>query len=302
ALSAALGNPIRRTYRAIDAALGEILKDAGDATVIVFACHGMDYWYGAHVLMRDILVRLGLTRPAPAPTIAARARVMAEAGWMALPGPARAAIKRALGRGTATGAAHSPAAGAAAFKARIPPQDVLSRCFPVMNGHAVDGIRINLRGREPAGLVEPGVEQEALEEELIRELRAITDDRTGGPLIRAVSRSRDLYQGEASDGLPDLLVEWDETVATGNSVVGGGVGSVVRARSPRIGVAEGVNRYARTGEHRREGFLVATGPGIMPGTLAEPVSLMDLAPTFGAVLGVELNGVDGRAVPLAAGG
>ena len=302
ALSAALGDPIRRTYRAIDTALGEILEDAGSATVIVFACHGMDYWYGAHVLMRDILVGLGVTLPAPAPTIGARARAVAEAGWMSLPKAARAAVKRALRRGTAPGVAHAyHAAGATAFKKPIPPQDVLSRCFPVMNGHAVDGIRINLRGREPAGLVDPGAEQEALEGELIGELLAISDDRTGGPLIRAVRRSRDLYQGDAGNGLPDLLVEWDETAATGNTVVGGGAGAVIRARSPRIGVVEGINRYARTGEHRREGFLVATGSGIGAGSLPGPVSLMDLAPTFAAVLGVEIEGVDGRAVSLARG-
>ena len=121
------------------------------------------------------------------------------------------------------------------------------------------------------------------------------------PLIRAVRRSRELYQGKAGDGLPDLLVEWDEAAATGNTAVGGGAGAVLRARSPRIGVVEGVNRYARTGEHRREGFLIATGPGITPGTLASPVSLMDLAPTFAAVLGVTLAGVDGRVVAEIAG-
>jgi hypothetical protein len=38
------------------------------------------------------------------------------------------------------------------------------------------------------------------------------------------------------------------------------------------------------------------GPGIAHGTLARPASLMDLAPTFAAVLGVELDGVDGRPI------
>ncbi|HSE27426.1 MAG TPA: hypothetical protein VLA95_04300, partial [Gemmatimonadales bacterium] len=91
---------------------------------------------------------------------------------------------------------------------------------------------------------------------------------------------------------------WDDTAGTGNTLVGGGAGATVRARSPRIGVVEGANRYGRTGEHRREGIFVAVGPGIEPGTLPAPISTMDLGPTFAAAIGVRLQNVDGVAVEL----
>ena len=82
------------------------------------------------------------------------------------------------------------------------------------------------------------------------------------------------------------------------STVTGGRRATVRARSPRIGPVAGTNRYGRTGEHRVEGFFVAAGPGVAPGRLDAPISVMDLAPTFAALLGVKLEGVDGRAVEL----
>jgi predicted AlkP superfamily phosphohydrolase/phosphomutase len=56
----------------------------------------------------------------------------------------------------------------------------------------------------------------------------------------------------------------------------------------------GTNNQGRTGEHRRDGFCVFAGMGIEPGQLNGPVSLLDLAPTFAALLGVELDDNDGH--------
>lgn len=292
-LAARLGDPLRRVYRAIDAAIGEVLEDAGDSTVAVFSCHGMSHWHGTHLLLREILVRLGVTAPEPPapPEPALRRAIRA-----ALPGPVRRGVKRLLGRGAETPARGMPDL-AAEWRGRIPAADIASRCFPQMNGLAVSGIRMNLRGREPAGLVEPGREREALEAELERELLAIVDERTGRHLIRAVRRTRELHAGPRLDALPDLLVEWNDADPMGSTVTGGR-GATVRARSPRIGTVEGTNRYGRTGEHRVEGFFVAAGPGVAPGRLDAPISVMDLAPTFAALLGVRLENVDGRAVEL----
>jgi predicted AlkP superfamily phosphohydrolase/phosphomutase len=293
ALSARLGDPIRRTYRAIDAAIGAILEEAGDATVVVFSCHGMGKWTGAHHLLRDILVRLGVTEPPPVSPSEPPARAALRRAWQALPAPARRLVRRAAGRAERPAAAPEPGP----WHQRVSDGDQASRCFPLMNGLAVSGIRVNLRGREPCGIVAPGAEREGFEAALAADLLAITDERTGAPLVRRVLRSRDLYAGEHLDLLPDLLVEWDSTVGTGNTQVGGGRGATVRARSPKIGVVEGTNRYGRTGEHRREGLFVAAGPGITPGTIAAPISTMDLGPILAAAVGVRLQGVDGVAGP-----
>ncbi len=294
ALAGRMGDPIRRVYGAIDTAIGEILEHAGDATVIVFSCHGMGYWTGAHHLLRDILVRLGVTQPAPTPAPDPPGRALLRRAWHLLPAALRSTVRPALAGAGAQGGTRP----AGPRHARVSEGDQASRCFPLMNGLAVSGIRVNLRGREPAGIVGAGAEQVAFESALTADLLAITDERTGGPLVKRVLRTRDLYQGEHLDVLPDLLVEWDGTAPTGTALVGKGAGAVVRATSPKIGTVEGTNTYGRTGEHRREGIFVAVGPGITRGTLAAPMATMDLGPTFAAAVGVTMERVDGRAVKL----
>jgi predicted AlkP superfamily phosphohydrolase/phosphomutase len=57
-------------------------------------------------------------------------------------------------------------------------------------------IRVNLEGREPAGVVAPGAEYEQTVAELEEDLRALRDPRTGDPVIERVARTR------ATDGGP----------------------------------------------------------------------------------------------------
>jgi hypothetical protein len=97
--------------------------------------------------------------------------------------------------------------------------------------------------------------------------------------------------------LPDLLLEWDDTLPTGNSNLAGGAGATVRARSPKIGIVECTNDYTRTGDHRKEGIFIAAGPGIPSGRLERVVSVMDFAPTICQLLGVELPDAEGHPIP-----
>jgi predicted AlkP superfamily phosphohydrolase/phosphomutase len=172
-----------------------------------------------------------------------------------------------------------------------------SRCFVLNNGLAVGGIRLNLAGREPRGMLQPGAEVDAFCDWLSRELLAIVDERTGAPLVRRVLRTADLYTGPHLDSLPDLLVDWSDAVPTGSTALAGGSGASVRAHSPAIGVMEGANDFGRTGEHRPEGLLVVAGSGVRPGPLNRVISILDIAPTLANMFGVELPICDGH--PLA---
>ncbi|HKV51388.1 MAG TPA: hypothetical protein VJO52_09325, partial [Gemmatimonadaceae bacterium] len=171
-----------------------------------------------------------------------------------------------------------------------------SRCFPVPNGLVAGGIRLNLAGREPRGILAPGDDAARFVHQLESDLLAIVDDVTGAPLISRVVRPRDLYQGDRIDDLPDLLVEWSERSAVGSTALGG-AGAQVIARSPRIGVIHGANDYGRSGEHRPGGWFVAAGPAIAKGRLDREPSLLDLAPTFAALLGLSLP--DAQGTPIA---
>ena len=66
--------------------------------------------------------------------------------------------------------------------------------------------------------------------------------------------------------------------------------------SAAIGEMVGEYSYCRTGDHFSGGMFVAFGPGIRPGTLGRTVSIMDFAPTFCRMLGLELPDVDGRPI------
>jgi predicted AlkP superfamily phosphohydrolase/phosphomutase len=282
---------MRRVYQRIDEAIGRIMAEAGDATVIVFSAHGMSHWYGAQFLLPQILEKLGasVAIPRPALTVKRAAHLVLLAAWKALPPAIRRPV-RALRR------AVSGPEVAAVSKPVIPADVTRSRCFVHPNGLAVGGIRLNIAGREPDGLLQPGKEVEEFTTWLVQSLLEINDERTGKPVIERVRRTADLYDGEFLDTLPDLLVEWSDAVPTGSLGVANGVGARVRVSSPKIGIVEGDNDFSRTGEHRPGGWLAASGAGIAHGRFEQRPSLMDIAPTLTAMLGVTLPNSDGQPI------
>lgn len=75
----------------------------------------------------------------------------------------------------------------------------------VAYGLGLNGLYLNLKGRERDGIVEPGEEQEALLNELVMRLQAVTDF-NGRPVIRNVYRADQIYSGDATALAPDLIV------------------------------------------------------------------------------------------------
>src|SRR5262249_38132208 len=71
-------------------------------------------------------------------------------------------------------------------------------------GLGINGLYLNLKGREPQGIVEPGEEAEELIEALTNGLLRV---RWGEqPVIRGVHRASQIYSGEAAALAPDLIV------------------------------------------------------------------------------------------------
>ena len=292
-LAAKIGDPMRTVYAAVDQAIGDIVRESGDALIVVLSAHGMSSFYGAQFLLREILVRLGVTESAPpqTPTDANESMFAsaARALWRRLPAAGRASLAPLRDSLVRPRAASASEPGLGIDPAR-------SLCFPLSNGLGVGGIRLNLAGREPNGTILPGNEAASFIAQLSASLLEIVDERTGGPLVRRVLRTRDLYEGPHLDALPDLLVEWNDELATGSSCVGGGEGARVIAHSAKIGRVERENSYGRTGEHRPEGMFIAVGPQVSTGEITRPVSILDFAPTFCELLGVALPISDGTAI------
>jgi predicted AlkP superfamily phosphohydrolase/phosphomutase len=75
----------------------------------------------------------------------------------------------------------------------------------VAYGLGINGLYLNLKGRERDGIVEPGEQQQALVTELVDRLQSVTDTE-GQKVIRGVYRADQIYEGNATALAPDLIV------------------------------------------------------------------------------------------------
>ena len=72
-------------------------------------------------------------------------------------------------------------------------------------GLGINGLYLNLKGREREGIVEPGDEQNKLIKQLTARLKAVRDF-DGKPVIRNVYSASEIYSGPATELAPDLIV------------------------------------------------------------------------------------------------
>ena len=70
----------------------------------------------------------------------------------------------------------------------------------------LNGLYVNLRGREKNGIVADGAERASLLQQLTAGLLALRDDRDGAPVITGVYEPRQAFQGRALEFAPDLIV------------------------------------------------------------------------------------------------
>ena len=153
-------------------------------------------------------------------------------------------------------------------------------------------VRINLRGREARGVVEPGSEYAALLEELeaaFHGFRAIGD---GRPVVRDVVRVDDLVDADAPRRhlLPDLIVRFGELRTQEiEGIVSPEFGEL--RWEPRAPLPSG-----RSGNHLPTGWIAMAGSGIAPGPDLQ-VDSRDIVPTLLGWLGADLpETIQGRSL------
>ena len=171
------------------------------------------------------------------------------------------------------------------------PQDVLNWAVTVWSAHMFDWstiryfpllmddagfLRINLRGREPQGIVEPGEEYDTICKELSEAFLSFRDIATNEPIVAGVYRSDELAPPGAPyrDRLPDLTIQWGDLSAIHSSGI----------RSDKYGEirwnTDGKLRSGRSGSHKRQGWFISTGDGIRAGSCANHHRTIDLVPTI----------------------
>ncbi|MEW5988257.1 MAG: alkaline phosphatase family protein, partial [Chloroflexota bacterium] len=122
-----------------------------------------------------------------------------------------------------------------------------TRAFCPWNFH--QGIRLNLRGRDPGGIVDCGDAPQSLRD-VSTALLESRHPSTGLPVVASVYHTAELYAGPYLAAMPDLVFDL------------------------RPNFAPGLHRQTlfeptgwASGDHAREGFIVIQGAGVPAGTL-----------------------------------
>jgi predicted AlkP superfamily phosphohydrolase/phosphomutase len=182
------------------------------------------------------------------------------------------------------------------FAKRLPPRRVAAVRKAVRQGLAwnrtraycrkpsgIVAVNINLRGREPRGIVEPGQEYEELREEIIAKLRLLTDPQTGEKVMAEVYRNNEIYWGPKLNNVPDIIGVPNPRYYVDASVF---TRSIFADRSSR-----------QRGQHYAQvkGILITSGPDVKPCEKIEGARLIDIAPTVLHMMGLPVpQDMDGR--------
>lgn len=179
------------------------------------------------------------------------------------------------------------------FLERILPQSIRSRMEEfILNVDQVDwsmtqvyrfplpelteGLAINLRGRQPQGIVEPGHEYDSLRTKLLEELRRLRTP-NGDPLVAHVWLREELFSGDHASDWPDIVFRLHPDVQAGTACSGPLFSPVPMQAFER-----------HSGTHDERGILVASGAGIKPGSAPDEARLLDFAPTVFRLLGADI--------------
>ncbi len=142
-------------------------------------------------------------------------------------------------------------------------------------------IYVNLKGREPEGIVSPGAERDTLLNEITAALQRLTDE--GKPVVDAVYRSDEVYQGRYAAKGPDLNILMRGMTYVSQSW---------REMAGQQIFAPSGTHY--TGTHRPLGMLALHGGKVAQGRQAE-ARVIDVAPTLMWLLDLPLpDDLDGK--------
>jgi predicted AlkP superfamily phosphohydrolase/phosphomutase len=135
---------------------------------------------------------------------------------------------------------------------------------------------LNVKGREPEGVVEPE-EYDRVRRELAERLAAIPDEQ-GRDLGTVVHIPDEIYP-QVNGIAPDLIVHFGDLLWRSVGTIGG---------------SEGIHTFENdTGpddaNHAQDGLFIASGPGIRAGCRAD-ADLLDVAPTVLELLGIAVPG------------
>ncbi len=232
-------------YRAVDEALGHVFEgvDEASTTIVVFSLHGMESNRSQGHFVRPVMDRINVTleNGDGAAASGARRSGLIRMLRVAVPGRLQHVIARAAPIQVLDWVSGREVAGGMNW--RRTPGFALR---PDLHGY----LRLNLVGREAAGMLEPGSEgHQSYLDRLCRGFLSLVIEGTQQRIVRDILSIEDVFPGARSQLLPDLVVRWEKLrQATG-------------IRSDAYGAFSAQPDTGRCGEHRASGFSVLLGPG-----------------------------------------
>jgi len=256
----ALKGALHEVYVAADEAIGRIADAAGPDTVImVISVHGMAANTSRGWILSEMVRRV--TGDAHRSDALLRARQAIPTEW-------RHAIKSRL--------PYQVKRGLTRYWRTREHDWTQTRAFNLFSD-TQGWIRVNLKGREALGIVEPGPEYDELCEQVSEGLKTFVDADSGEAIVMDTFRPSQVFQGKHLVDLPDIVVRWSDTPAAMHRAL----------TSPEFGAipwpTPGRNPEGRSGSHRGQGLLIAAGPGLRPAKI-ENAHILDLAPTILSML------------------
>ena len=262
------GDAILRIYQAADAAVGRLLALTGhDTYVFIMSDHGFGLNSCGQLYLRGLLRAHGLEKGLNGSGRGLRgmaARQAYDLLYRVLPSDTKHRLAARF-RPLHESLMHTSFAGDVDWSATKAYTFWSSGCSEPW---------INVRGRDPEGIVDPGDEYDDVVARVTEVIMEARDAVTRQPAAEGVEHRDEVYYGPHADRAPDLLVRWRPDLV------------VQGLRSPSLGkvcdtpVAEDL----RTGSHQPQGMLVAAGPKGQVGVMPEGASITDLVPTVYGLL------------------
>ena len=154
-----------------------------------------------------------------------------------------------------------------------------------------NAIFINLKGREPQGIVET-VEHDKLKEEIVEKIKSLNDPKSNEPITREIKINEAIYQGYYAKYMPDIMLGFKDEGGYINYGFDKDADKIFSELSPLI---LGKKVYTLTSTHTMRGIFLAHGSGLKKGFELENAKIYDIAPSILHILGLPVpEDMDGR--------
>lgn len=175
-----------------------------------------------------------------------------------------------------------------------------TKCHPLEPCHA--HIFINLKGRDPQGIVEPE-DYEKVQEEIIRALNAMRDPRTGDNVVSLAIKKNEagtlgIFEGPGFDRVGDVLYSWKAGYMCHPFIYRTAVkyrdGTERVIPNPELYEAAALFRnftgvhLALPSLHDMHSLLIMAGPGVENYERKFPAKIIDVAPTISSILNIPI--------------